>query len=468
MRTYVLDPASSVPLYEQLYRRLKEDLLSGAIAGGEKLPSKRALAENLNVSRITVENAYQQLLTEGYLVSKPRSGYYAEHLETLPQVTAPGIRPDAAPHGAPETAVSAGQFPFSVWARLMRGVLLDGRETLLQPIPSEGLSALREAIAGMLLRSRGMEVDPASIVIGAGAEYLYTLLFQLLGRENIFALENPGHRKLRQAYTANGASLMPVALDESGVTLQSLLASGANVLHISPGHQFPTGIVMPIARRRQLMAWLGSRENRYLIEDDYDSEFRFTGRVIPTMYSMDVTGRVIYLNTFSKTITPALRISYLILPPALLARYREKLGFYSCTVPSFEQLTLARFLSEGYFEKHVSRMKRRYKLLRAQFLAALAEAPFASKVEVVGDEAGLHMILKLRTAYSDEAVAAEIRASGVPATCLSRYYFPGTGAGEGGAVVLKYAELSQADFPRVLTLLGRLTAGENLEKAAEK
>ena len=163
MRTYVLDPASSVPLYEQLYRRLKEDLLSGAIAGGEKLPSKRALAENLNVSRITVENAYQQLLTEGYLVSKPRSGYYAEHLETLPQVTAPGIRPDAAPHGAPETAVSAGQFPFSVWARLMRGVLLDGREALLQPIPSEGLSALREAIAGMLLRSRGME-DRKSVV----------------------------------------------------------------------------------------------------------------------------------------------------------------------------------------------------------------------------------------------------------------------------------------------------------------
>lgn len=468
MRTYALDPASPVPLYEQLYRRIKEDLLSGAIAGGEKLPSKRALAENLNVSRITVENAYQQLLTEGYLVSKPRSGYFAECLETLPKAPDSLARPKSAVEETPEAAVSAGQFPFSVWARLMRGVLLDGREALLRPVPSEGLPALREAIAGMLLRSRGMEVDPASIVIGAGAEYLYTLLFQLLGRENIFALENPGHQKLRQVYTANGASLMPAALDESGVTLQSLLASGANVLHISPGHQFPTGIVMPIARRRQLMAWLGSREDRYLIEDDYDSEFRFTGRVIPTMYSMDVTGRVIYLNTFSKTITPALRISYLILPPALLVRYREKLGFYSCTVPSFEQLTLARFLSEGYFEKHVSRMKRRYKLLRAQFLQALSQSPVAGLVTVEGDEAGLHMILKLKTTRTDEEIAAELQASGVPAACLSRYRFPGTGTGEGGAVVLKYAELSQADFPRVLDLLQRLTAGENLEKAAEK
>ena len=234
MRTYVLDPGSPTPLYEQLYRRIKEDLLAGVIAGGEKLPSKRALAENLNVSRITVESAYQQLLTEGYLQSRPRSGYYAEVLETLPQPSAPRC-PAAAPVSeAPPP--SAGQFPFSVWARLMRGVLLDCRERLLAPMPGQGLPELRAAIAGMLRRSRGMEVDPEAIVIGAGAEYLYNVLLQLLGRDKVFALENPGHRKLRQVYAAGGAQVRPVEMDESGVTVPGLIASGAGVLHISPGH----------------------------------------------------------------------------------------------------------------------------------------------------------------------------------------------------------------------------------------
>lgn len=461
MRTYALDPASPTPLYEQLYRCLKEDLLSGVIPGGEKLPSKRALAEHLNVSRITVENAYQQLLTEGYLRSRPRSGYYAEVLETLPQPAPPLRQPIPAVQEAPSP--SAGQFPFSVWARLMRGVLLDRQEALLGPVPGQGLPELRQAIAGMLRRSRGMEVDPAGILIGAGAEYLYNILLQLLGRENVFGLENPGHRKLRQVYAAGGATVRPVALDESGVSLQSLIASGANVLHISPGHQFPLGIVTPIARRRQLMAWLGSRADRYLIEDDYDSEFRFAGKVIPTMCSMDATGRVIYMNTFSKTITPALRISYMILPPGLLNRYREKLGFYSCTVPSFEQLTLARFLEEGYFEKHVSRMKRRYRLLRQTFLTALEARHFGERVEVLGDEAGLHMRLKLRTELPDGELTRQFQAAGIPAAALTGYYFPGTAPAALGEIVLQYADLPESEIPAVLDLLRQLTEGERRE-----
>lgn len=458
MRTYALDPASPTPLYEQLYRCLKEDLLSGAIPGGEKLPSKRALAENLNVSRITVENAYQQLLTEGYLQSRPRSGYYAEVLETLPQPAPPPRQPAPAVQEPPPP--SAGQFPFSVWARLMRGVLLDRREALLGPVPGQGLPELRQAIAGMLRRSRGMEVSPEGILIGAGAEYLYNILLQLLGREHIFALENPGHRKLRQVYAAGGAVIRPVALDESGVTLPSLISSGANVLHISPGHQFPMGIVTPIARRRQLMAWLGSSADRYLIEDDYDSEFRFTGRVIPTMSSMDATGRVIYLNTFSKTIAPTLRISYMILPPALLDRYREKLGFYSCTVPSFEQLTLARFLDEGYFEKHVSRMKRHYRLLRQRFRTELEQRQFGRRVEVLEDEAGLHMLLRLETVLPDAALTARFQAAGIPAAALARYYFPATAPKTPGTVVLQYADLPESEIPAVLDLLDQVTGGE--------
>lgn len=453
MRTYVLDPAEKTPLYEQLYRALKEDVLSGALSGGEKLPSKRALAEHLNVSRITVENAYNQLLTEGYLFSKPRSGYFVERLDAAPQPLPAAPLPSLPQEPPAPPSPSAGQFPFSVWAKLMRGVLLDQHDLLLQSPPNTGLPVLRRAIAGLLRRSRGMEVPPERIVIGAGAEYLYNILIQLLGRDLRYGLENPGHQKIRRVYEANGVVLCPVSLDESGVNLRALTASGADVLHISPGHQFPTGIVTPIGRRRQLMAWLGSCPNRWIIEDDYDSEFRFSGRTLPTMYSMDTIGRVIYLNTFSKTITPALRISYMILPEDLMARYRQRLGFYSCTVPSMEQLTLARFLDEGYFEKHVSRMKRHYRLLRTEFLKLLRQSPCASRMAVQGDEAGLHFLLRLDTGLPDQALEEALAAAGVRAAGLFRYESGAPVPESRGRVVIQYSDLPAADLPRVLSVL---------------
>ena len=466
MRTYVLDPAAKTPLYEQLYRALKEDILSGVIAGGEKLPSKRTLAEHLNVSRITVENAYSQLLAEGYLQSRPRSGYFAELLEALP-----AARESAIPTPPPAAAVqlpppSADQFPFSIWARLMRGVLLDRRDQLLVPPPNTGLEDLRQAIAGMLLRSRGMRVDPNCIVIGAGAEYLYNMLIQLLGRDNCFGLEDPGHRKILQVYEANGLQIQPVTLDDNGIDMAALAASGATVLHISPSHQFPTGIVTPISRRQQLMAWLGAQPGRWLVEDDYDSEFRFTGKVIPTMFSMDTTGRVIYMNTFSKTITPALRISYMILPPDLMTRYHQLLGFYSCTVPSFEQLTLARFLDEGCFEKHVSRMRRHYRLLRDQLLTLLSQSPLAHRMTVQGHDAGLHFLLQLQTDLSDAEIEHMLADAGIRAACLSRYKTGPAAEADQGRIVLHYSELAEADLPGVIRLLEALVAPDDKDSNA--
>ena len=454
MRTYVLSPQSKTPLYEQLYRAVKEDILSGAIPGGEKLPSKRTLAEHLNISRITVEKAYDQLLAEGYILSRPRSGYYAETLEALPQTRPEQTASTELP--APPPTVSAEQFPFSVWAKLMRNVLLDDHDLLLQPPPNTGLPALRNAIAGMLLRSRGMHVRPENIVIGAGAEYLYNILIQLLGRDLRYGLENPGHRKIRQVYAANGVDIAPISLDESGASLTSLLFSHADVLHISPGHQYPTGVVMPIVRRRQLMNWVGGRENQWIIEDDYDSEFRFSGKPVPTMFSMDTIGKVIYLNTFSRTITPALRISYMILPDSLMARYRRQLGFYSCTVPSFEQLTLAKFLDEGYFEKHVSRMKRRYRLLRDEFLTLLARSAHADAITVGGDEAGLHLLLHLRTELPDEILEQRLQQAGIRAACLRQYAADLPDRQVKGKLVLHYSDLAAADLPHVIDLLEML------------
>lgn len=456
MRTYVLNNGAKTPLYEQLYRAIKEDILSGAIAGGEKLPSKRAMAENLNISCITVENAYEQLLAEGYIVSKPRSGYYAQSLQMLPQPapTKPTVCYREVPAVPP---ASAGYFPYSVWAKLMRGVLLESREQLLQPAPNLGLGELRRAIAGMLRRSRGMDVDPGCIVIGAGAEYLYNILIQLLGRDNCFGLEDPGHRKIASVYEANGVTMTTVALDEEGVSMNALRSSAATVMHLSPGHQYPTGIVTPIGRRRQLMAWLAESPARWLIEDDYDSEFRFGGRPIPTMFSMDDVGRVIYMNTFSKTITPALRISYMILPPDLMAQYRQKLGFYSCTVPVFEQLTLARFLDEGYFEKHLGRMRRHYRLLRDEFLNLLEASPSSADIAVQGHDAGLHMLLHLNTACSDEEVERRLAEAGVRAVALRRYQMCPTAKARQGTVVVSYSDLERQQLPRLIQVLEQLT-----------
>lgn len=455
MRTYVLDSGNKTPLYEQLYRAVKEDILSGAIAGEEKLPSKRTLAEHLNISRITVENAYEQLLAEGYIVSRPRSGYYAQSLQLLPeqaaaQMPAVGELPAAVP------SASAGYFPFSVWAKLMRSVLLDHRAQLLQPAPNAGVTELRCAIAGMLRRSRGMDVDPSCIVIGAGAEYLYNILIQLLGREKRFGLEDPGHRKIAAVYEANGVQTVPVALDRKGVSVEALRQTDAAVMHLSPGHQYPTGIVMPIDRRSQLMAWLAERSDRWLIEDDYDSEFRFGGRPIPTMFSMDTVGRVIYMNTFSKTITPALRISYMILPPALMARYGAKLGFYSCAVPVFEQLTLARFLEEGCFEKHLNRMRRHYRLLRDDFLEQLRASPCADRITVEGIDAGLHMLLRLQTSCTDEEAEERLTAAGIRAVALKRYEMR-PAAEQQGAVVVSYSDLERGQLPTLIQVLEQIT-----------
>jgi GntR family transcriptional regulator/MocR family aminotransferase len=240
-----------------------------------------------------------------------------------------------------------------------------------------------------------------------------------------------------------------MALDESGAVCTD---TEADVLHISPGHQFPTGIVMPIVRRRQLMAW-AAEGDRWIIEDDYDSEFRFSGTIVPTMYSMDSLGRVIYLNTFSRTITPALRISYMILPPVLMERYHRLLGFYSCTVPSFEQLTLARFLDEGYFEKHVSRMKRHYRLLRDSFLSLLRQSPLSGRMQIQGDEAGLHFLLRLQTDLPDEIIEAKLAKAGIRAAGLCRYQTDLPHESVRGRVVIQYADLAEADLPKVIALL---------------
>ena len=461
MQTYTLDRSRASPLYEQLYRALKADILSGALPGGSRLPSGRALAEHLGLSRVTVEPAYAQLLAEGYLTSRPRAGYFVEQL--TPQELPPRVSEPEAQPPEPETAQSrsAQLFPFSVWARLMRGVLLDRRQELLRPAPDAGLPALRQAVAAELYRQRGVHVSPEQVYIGAGAEYFYNLLIQFFGHGRVYALENPGHRKIARVYQANQVAVRPIGMDADGVIPELLEQSGAEVLHISPSHHYPTGTVTPITRRQALMRWLTAQPGRYLIEDDYDSEFRFSSLPIPTIQSMDRSGRVIYMNTFSRTISPSLRISYMILPRTLLPQWQAAMGFYSCTVPSFEQMTLTRFLAEGYFEKHLSRMKKHYRAVRAQLFSVLHTPQAARQCAVHDTDAGLHLVLELKNAPEPEALRALLRQSGLPDALLSDFYLDAPSPQAQKSIVLGYADAEPAQLEAALTaLFTRLEARE--------
>lgn len=426
MLTYDLEKRGSLARYDYLYRCIKEDILSGRLRPGEKLPSKRTLAAHLNTAVVTVENAYAQLLAEGYLQAQEKRGYFVCPVETC------GF------HGAPPKPMAEQKedrwlldlggtgggtegFPFSVWARLTRKVLTERGEALLRATPHSGAAELRQAISRHLYRFRGISAAPEQIVVGAGTEYLYNLLVQLLGRDRVYGLEDPGYSKAERVYTLNGAACVFLPVDSQGVSPEMLEESGCQVLHVSPNHQFPTGVVTPIARRQGMLRWSRAGEGRYIIEDDYDSEFRFTGRPIPTLQSIDTAGNVIYVNTFSRTLAPSLRISYMVLPRSLMGRYQERLGFYSSTVPAIEQYTLALFLEEGYFERHLNRMRMVYRDSRERVIGILESGPLAGRCRVLRAEAGLHFLLELDTRRRDEDLREAAAKEGIRLSFLTDY-----------------------------------------------
>ena len=463
MLTYPMEERGDLPLYEYLYRRIREDILSGKLTAGERLPSKRALAEHLHLSVITVEGAYAQLEAEGYLYTLPKRGFFVSQVDRTPAPKAP--EPPTIPE--PEAArtwrldlksnqVDTARFPVSTWARLTRQVLSEDGAALLRPVPHQGLEALRRAIADDLRDYRGMSVSPEQIIVGAGAEYLYLLLAQLLGPGAVFAAEDPGYPKIRQVYGKCGAACRPVPLDAQGMDLAALTASGATVAHLSPSHHYPTGLVTPIARRQALLRWAEAVDG-FIIEDDYDSEFRFTGRPLPTLQSIDRSGRVLYMNTFSQTISPSMRVGFVVLPPRLLERYRRELDFYACTVPALEQHVLARFLSGGYYEQHLSRMRKEYRQRRCAVLAAFRSGPFAHRITISEQGAGLHFLLRLDTDRSDADLRQRAEALGVRLGFLSEYAaVPDPSYAH--TLVINYAGLDEARLPQAVELLGAVFA----------
>ena len=450
MLTYELNKQPGVPLYEALYRRIRADILSGRLTPGTRLPSKRALAAHLEISKITVEGAYAQLLAEGYIRSRERAGYFVEDLQQVERPSAPSA--PLPPPVVTQDLTGTPKFPFTVWSRLQREVMLDLGQALLHPMPNTGIAVLQQAIADHLLAFRGLCVEPQNILIGAGTDFLYNLLIQLLGRDLVYALEEPGYSKIRRIYDAGGVRCVSAPMDEKGVIPQSL--QQAQVLHISPAHHFPTGIITPMDRRQALLDWAGC--DKWIIEDDYDSEFRFHSRPMAAMASLDRHGRVIYMNTFSKSLAPSIRISYMVLPSALMKRFQQQLGFYSCTVPSFEQYTLARFLREGHFDKHINRSRRFYKARRDRVLELIGQSAAAGAMTILEENAGLHFILKIDTRLSDRVLEQRCREAGLPLKALSSYYHDPSTKADTHSLVVSYANLSDQDLIKMQTLLESL------------
>ena len=450
--TYELKKSPGVPLYEALYRCIRSDILSGKLSAGEKLPSKRALASHLEISLITVEAAYSQLAAEGYIAPRERVGYFVERIQTVQTGNPPPPQPPAAPGAAllDLTANSPAKFPFSVWGRLQRQVLTDFGHKLLDPLPHQGCLPLRQAIAAHLAGFRGMRVDPENIIIGAGTDFLYNLLLQLLGTGLCYGLEEPGYSKIHRIYEAAGARTVSIPMDSQGILPDKL--GQAQVLHISPCHHFPTGIITPPRRRQALLAWAAEGE-RWIIEDDYDSEFRFDAHPMAAMYAPEENGRVIYMNSFSKTLAPSIRIGYMVLPPALMAVFRQRLGFYGCTVSAFEQHTLARFLSGGHFEQHINRMRKFYRARRNRLLDILQNCPWANRLTIEEANAGLHFLVHVDTDLSDAQLEDFCEQLGLRVRCLSRYYRGNVPPDGRHRIVVNYSGLQDGDLDALAHLL---------------
>lgn len=489
MLTLNLEPNKPQPIYMQIYQYIKNEILLHHLTPGTKLPSKRSLATQLGISTITVEGAYGQLVSEGYIYARLKSGYFVSPVENYHQSmnffdqqqinnnnppkknTSPDWKGSIPPQDYPKksemndsptvpaphrvdlssNSLLAENFPFSTWSRLLRHTISEKQQLLITQSPTAGVAPLRQAIANHLRHFRGMDISPEQIVIGAGTEYLYELLIKLIGRDKIYCVEDPGYQKLRRIYRDNGACCIALPIDQQGMSVTALNTVSCDVIHISPSHHFPTGIITPISRRYELLGWAAAGP-RYIIEDDYDTEFRLVGRPIPSLFSIDMSNKVIYMNTFSKSLASTIRISYMVLPKPLMEEFNNKLNYLSCTVSTFEQYTLAEFINQGYFERHINRMRNNYKKLRQQLLKALTSHPDHERIQILQQSSGLYFLLQIDTNLSDRDLQARLRQKGLMLQPLQHYYQNRQAAPE-HTFVVNYSSIASTDIHQIVDAL---------------
>lgn len=446
--TITLDVKSTIPLYEQIYEYIKTDIRNGKISCGEKLPSTRALAKYLEISRSTVELAYEQLLAEGYVEAEACRGFFVTQIEELYQwetakeTVAQKIikeenvyKYDFSPRG-----VDLQSFPYSVWRKLSKEILSNDKSDLFQLGDSQGEYELRETICRYLYQARGVNCEPEQIVIGAGNEYLLMLLSTVLEKNRKIAFENPTYRQAYRLFENLSYDTCVVEMDRKGMCVDKLRKSGAEIAYVMPSHQYPLGIVMPIKRRMELLRWAAEEEERYIIEDDYDSEFRYKGKPIPALQGFDREDKVIYIGTFSRSIAPSIRISYLVLPKNLLKVYNEKSRFLSSTVSRVDQLIIQQFIERGYYERHLNKMRALYKNRHDIMVNELK--PLLKYCSISGENAGVHLLLTFIEGKEEKILTQKAKEQGIKVYGLSTYDIKKKEK-EQAVILLGYANMSE-------------------------
>ena len=453
------DSQSDSPLYEQIYQYIKNEIRRGKLEAGSRLPSTRILARNLRLSRSTTQMAYDQLLSEGYIEALPCKGYFVCKIEELVEVRQKGggsfVEPgdtgkdryevDFSPRG-----IDLDSFPFNTWRKISRNTLVDDNKEMFAAGDPQGERALRTAIGDYLHSARGVDCRPEQILIGAGSEYLLMLLPQILGNGRKIAMENPTYKQAYRVLRGEGYPVIPVDMDRYGMDVERLACSSADVAYVMPSHQYPLGIVMPMKRRMELLKWAAKDPARYIIEDDYDSEFRYKGKPIPALQGYDRWEKVIYIGTFSKSIAPSIRVSYMVLPAPLLKEFQKKSSFLSSTVSRVDQLILQKFIEDGHYERHLNRIRTLYKSRHDTLMGCLKT--FQKICTISGENAGVHMLLHFAGDMTEEELIRKAAEKGVRVYGLSQYYIdPPDGLKP--TIMLGYANISEDKMKEAVKLL---------------
>lgn len=449
--TIDLDMNSKVPLYEQIYNYIKSEIKKGRIECKTKLPSTRSLAEYLQISRSTVDMAYTQLISEGYVESVPYKGYYVSEISLLYDIRSVEEKIyieksvknknkliDFSPWG-----IDLDSFPFNAWRKITKNLLSSDNKELFASGNSTGEPELRNTLSAYLYEARGVRCSPERIIIGAGMEYLLMLLNQLFHEKPVIAMENPTYMPAYNVFNKNGNKIIPVNMDKSGMKVRELNDSGADIAYVMPSHQFPMGIVMPIKRRLELLEWTNVSEKRYIIEDDYDSEFRYLGKPIPALQGVDNSKKVIYMGTFSKSIAPSIRLGYMVLPEDLYMNFKKEIGFYSQTVSKMDQLIVSEFISKGYFERHLNKMRSNYKAKHDLMVSMLKN--WKDFALISGENSGLHILVNINNSMSEKKLISRAKEEGVRVHGISEFFIQKQNYYK-GTILLGFANLNEDEI----------------------
>ncbi|WP_054252498.1 PLP-dependent aminotransferase family protein [Neofamilia massiliensis] len=453
----IIDQNSKAALYLQIYEYFKEKIVSGHFKSGDRLPSKRNLADKLGLSLNTISKAYYLLEEEGFILAVERSGYFVEQLNNFypssyqedkvevekEREETKEILYDFSPYSIDEE-----KFPYYTFSKIFKEVIDSGAKDVISQSDPLGKWNFRMAISKYLNDSRSLNVKAENIVISSGMEYLYEMLFYIFSKDSVFAVENPGYDILPEMILSRGFSCKPIKVEGDGVSLENLKNSGANILTITPSHQFPTGSIMPISKRLDLLKWASSKDNRYIIEDDYDTEFRYVGRPIDPIKKLDAKDRVIYMGSFSKSLAPSMRVSYMILPDKLMEDLRVNFPFFICPVPAINQLVMTKFLEEGYFQRHLNRMRRNYKKKREALIEKLKAYP--QVLDISGADSGIHIVVEVKTKKDDFEIESLCKKSGIEIYPLAAYYSKNSKEKSSGKFLFGFGNLNTASLNKGL------------------